>query len=153
MTNLVSIAENVSFSGKDKLTQIQKALEKALVSDSFSTNDSLYTYNEDRSYSGGEKQKIVAARAFYKNAPIYVFDEPTSALDAVSEYNFFNKLIEVSNEHLTIFVSHRMSSCKKCDKIVVLDKGRLLEVGNHDELIKTEGKYNELWTAQAVHYV
>ena len=103
--------------------------------------------------SGGEAQKAAIAKALYKDAPFVILDEPTSALDPVAEaeiYENFNKMI---GEKTAIYISHRMSSCKFCDKIVVLDKGRIAEAGTHRSLLQAQGIYYELYQAQAKHYV
>jgi len=108
--------------------------------------------NDGQEFSGGEEQKIAIARALYKNAPFVILDEPTSALDPLAEeeiYLKFNKLIE---NKTSIFISHRMSGCKFCDKIIVLDKGEILEVETHEGLMKNKNKYYELFSAQAKYY-
>ena len=104
--------------------------------------------------SGGEAQKIALARALYKDAPIVVLDEPTAALDPIAEaqvYSDFGKLVD----HKTaIYVSHRLSSCRFCDTILVFDHGEIVQTGSHEELVnKRDGKYYELWNAQAKYYV
>ncbi len=104
--------------------------------------------------SGGEAQKIALARALYKDAPIVVLDEPTAALDPIAEaqvYSDFGKLVD----HKTaIYVSHRLSSCRFCDTILVFDHGEIIQTGSHEELVnKRDGKYYELWNAQAKYYV
>ena len=104
--------------------------------------------------SGGEAQKIALARALYKDAPIVVLDEPTAALDPIAEakvYSDFGKLVD----HKTaIYVSHRLSSCRFCDTILVFDHGEIVQTGSHEELAnKRDGKYYELWNAQAKYYV
>ena len=104
--------------------------------------------------SGGEAQKILIARALYKNAPIFVFDEPTSALDPIVESEIYKRINLIVNNKTTIFISHRLSSCQFCDKIVVLDNGCLVQWGSHKELINDkDGQYYKLWNAQAKYYV
>ncbi len=104
--------------------------------------------------SGGEAQKIAMARAMLKNSPIFVLDEPTAALDPISERDIYEKFNEIIQGKTAIFISHRLSSCKFCDRILVLDQGRLVQMGSHDELVgKSGGKYKELWDAQAHHYI
>lgn len=103
-------------------------------------------------FSGGEGQKLALARAIYKDAPILILDEPTSALDPIAEYDLFSRLNEISEDKLTLFISHRLSSTKFCDKIVVLSDGKIIEIGSHDELIHKGGEYYELFTAQAKYY-
>ncbi len=102
--------------------------------------------------SGGEAQKIAIARALYKNAPFIILDEPAAALDPLAEaeiYENFNRLIQ---DKTAIYISHRMSSCRFCDRIIVLDGGQILEEGNHETLLKKQGRYYELYHTQAVYY-
>lgn len=104
--------------------------------------------------SGGESQKIAIARALYRNAPIMVLDEPTAALDPYAEYNLYKKFDDITDNKTVIYISHRLSSCRFCSKIIVLDKGKVVQIGKHDELLKNkEGKYFELWNSQAKNYV
>jgi ATP-binding cassette subfamily B protein len=103
--------------------------------------------------SGGEAQKIALARALYKNAPFIVLDEPTAALDPIAEFEIYSKFNEIVGDKTAIFISHRLSSCRFCDDIVVFQEGEVIQRGNHEALIKeTEGKYVELWNAQAQYY-
>lgn len=103
--------------------------------------------------SGGEAQKIVLARALYKDAPFIVLDEPTAALDPVSEYEVYSKFNEIVGDKTAIYISHRLSSCRFCDNIAVFDNGQIVQRGSHDELVADEdGKYYELWYAQAKYY-
>ncbi|MCI8287242.1 MAG: ABC transporter ATP-binding protein [Lachnospiraceae bacterium] len=104
--------------------------------------------------SGGESQKIALARALYKDAPFLILDEPTSALDPVSEYEIYSKFNEIAGDKTAIYISHRLASCRFCDKIAVFDGGEIIQAGSHDSLIAQEsGKYYELWHAQAQYYV
>lgn len=103
--------------------------------------------------SGGEAQKIALARALYKNAPFIVLDEPTAALDPVSEYEVYRKFNEISGGKTAVYISHRLASCRFCDKIAVFDGGHIVQRGTHEELIAdANGKYAELWNAQAQYY-
>jgi ATP-binding cassette subfamily B protein len=103
--------------------------------------------------SGGEAQKIALARALYKDAPFIVLDEPTAALDPVAEYEIYSRLNEIVREKTTIYISHRLSSCRFCDDIAVFDQGKLIQRGSHETLIEDRtGKYFELWNAQAQYY-
>lgn len=104
-------------------------------------------------FSGGESQKIAIARALYKDAPFIILDEPTSALDPLAEADIFLRLNEIVGDKTTIFISHRLFSCKFCDKIIVFDKGQIIQFGSHDELLSDKyGKYYELWHAQSQYY-
>lgn len=104
--------------------------------------------------SGGEAQKIAIARALYKDAPFIILDEPTAALDPISEFEVFTKFDEIIGTKSAIYISHRLSSCQFCNDILVLHEGRLIQRGNHNILIEDKnGKYYELWNAQAQHYL
>ena len=102
--------------------------------------------------SGGEEQKIAIARALYKDAPIVILDEPTSALDPISEYEIYKKFDLLVKDRAAIYISHRMSSCRFCDQILVFEHGRVTQKGSHEELMKEKGLYEELWNAQAQYY-
>ena len=102
--------------------------------------------------SGGEAQKLCLARAVYKGAPFIVLDEPTAALDPVSEYDIYTKFNAIVGTRTAVYISHRLSSCRFCDDITVLDKGEIAERGNHDSLVNSGGVYAEMWSAQAEHY-
>lgn len=103
--------------------------------------------------SGGEAQKIAIARALYRQAPILILDEPTAALDPQAEYEVYEKLNHISENRTAIFISHRMSSCRFCGRILVLDGGRLVQEGSHEELLRDSGgRYFELWHAQEQYY-
>ena len=103
--------------------------------------------------SGGEAQKIAIARALYRQAPILILDEPTAALDPQAEYEVYEKLNHISENRTAIFISHRMSSCRFCGRILVLDGGRLVQEGSHEELLRDSGgRYFALWHAQEQYY-
>lgn len=102
--------------------------------------------------SGGENQKLALARAMYKNAPLFVLDEPTSALDALSEAHLYQHFNEIIQDNTAIFISHRLSSTKFCDRIIFLGEGKVKEVGTHQELMKLNGEYKKLFTMQSDYY-
>ncbi|MBO5109828.1 MAG: ABC transporter ATP-binding protein [Clostridia bacterium] len=103
--------------------------------------------------SGGEAQKIALARALYKNAPFIILDEPTAALDPIAEAEVYSNFNSIVGDKTAIYISHRLSSCRFCDRIAVFDGGSVVQFGTHDELLANEnGKYYELWTAQAQYY-
>ena len=103
--------------------------------------------------SGGEAQKIALARALYKNAPFIILDEPTAALDPIAEAEVYSNFNSIVGDKTAIYISHRLSSCRFCDRIAVFDGGRLVQFGKHEELVADEkGKYHELWHAQAQYY-
>lgn len=103
--------------------------------------------------SGGEAQKIALARALYKDSPFILLDEPTAALDPISEYEVYSNFNAISGDKTTVYISHRLASCRFCNMIVVFDKGRIVQHGSHEELLSdVSGKYHELWNAQAQYY-
>ncbi len=102
--------------------------------------------------SNGQRQKIAIARFFYRNAPVAIFDEPTSAIDAESEYRIFNRIYEFFNNKSVLIISHRFSTVRNADKIVVLDGGKIIEEGTHSELMSKKGKYHSAFTKQAEGY-
>ena len=114
----------------------------------------LYKYIEEGvEISGGEAQKIAIARALYKDSDYVFLDEPTSALDPISEAEIYSLFDKLTNNKTAIYISHRMSSTKFCDNIIVLDKGKIIEEGSHDNLMKIDnGVYKELFEAQAKYY-
>jgi ATP-binding cassette subfamily B protein len=104
--------------------------------------------------SGGEEQKIALARALYKNSPILVLDEPTAALDPLSENEVYQMINKMAKDKTVIFISHRLSSCRFCNRIIVLHNGKIIEQGSHNELLLNEnGKYYAMWNAQAQYYI
>lgn len=102
--------------------------------------------------SGGQAQKVAMGRALYKDAPIMILDEPTAALDPVAEFEIYQKFSQIAEGKTAFYISHRLSSCRFCDEVLVFDKGKIVQRGNHDTLVKEAGKYQELWQAQAQYY-
>ena len=103
--------------------------------------------------SGGEAQKIAIARALYKNAPFLILDEPTAALDPIAEAEIYAQLDQITGDRTAIYISHRLSSCRFCDEILVFDHGQIVQRGAHEMLVNDEaGKYHTLWHAQAQYY-
>lgn len=103
--------------------------------------------------SGGEAQKLAIARALYHDAPFIILDEPTAALDPIAEYDIYTKFNEIIEDRTAVYISHRLSSCRFCDEILVFDKGRIVQQGSHETLLlQPDGKYRMLWNAQAQYY-
>ena len=102
--------------------------------------------------SGGEWQKIALARAYLRDAQVLILDEPTSALDARSEYEVFQRFAELTSGKMALFISHRFSTVRMADRIVVLEKGRIAEEGDHDALTQLGGRYAEMFELQAASY-
>ena len=155
-----SISDNVSCSLNGDKEKVVECLEQAGFGEKLKELPNgietiitkLYD-NDGIELSMGEKQKLAIARALYKDAPFVVLDEPTASLDPISEQEVYNKFNEMVKDKTAIYISHRLSSCRFCDKIAVLHEGKLVQVGNHDELVKDENsKYFELWNAQAQYY-
>lgn len=102
--------------------------------------------------SGGELQRLMLARALYKNAPIIILDEPTSALDPIAESDIYNKYNELTDGRMAVYISHRLSSTRFCDRIILIAEGRIDEEGTHDELIARNGHYADLFEIQSRYY-
>lgn len=109
-------------------------------------------YKDAIDLSGGELQKLMLARALYKNAPVIILDEPTAALDPIAENEIYEKYSELTKEHTSIFISHRLSSTRFCDRILFMDNGNILEDGNHEALMKKEGCYKKMYDMQSYYY-
>jgi ATP-binding cassette subfamily B protein len=109
-------------------------------------------FNNGVELSGGEWQKIAIARAYMKDAQLLILDEPTSALDARAEYSVFQRFAELTKGKTAVLISHRFSTVRMADRIVVLHKGQIIEMGSHEELIKKNGHYAELFMLQAKGY-
>lgn len=109
--------------------------------------------NNGKELSGGESQKIAIARALYKDPPFILLDEPTSALDPKSEAEVYESISKLVGGRTSLFISHRMSSTKFCDEIIVLNEGKLSESGTHEELLKANGLYAKMFMEQAKYYL
>lgn len=103
-------------------------------------------------FSGGEKQKLALARALYKDAPVIVLDEPTAALDALAEYNLYKNFDGIVQNKSAVYISHRLSSTRFCDRIAMFKSGEMVEYGSHEELIRRGGAYAEIFEIQAQYY-
>lgn len=102
--------------------------------------------------SGGESQKVAIARAFYKNCPYVILDEPSANLDPVAEYNLNSAMMQAAANKTVIFISHRLSTTVNADKIYVMENGRIIESGSHDELMKQDGTYAYMFRLQSEKY-
>ena len=157
----MSLGNNVSTSGTWDAAKAEKYLYEVGFGERYENfpnklETSIYKDfdTEGVELSGGEAQKVALARALYKEAPFIILDEPTAALDPIAEAEIYAKFDEIVGDKTAIYISHRLSSCRFCDKIAVFDKGEIVQVGTHEELLKDEqGKYYELWNAQAQYYV
>lgn len=128
-----------------KLEQLQNGIRQNLFHD-FEENGT--------DLSGGEAQKAAIARAVYKDSDIMILDEPTAAFDPYAEYDIYKNFHNITADKTVFSISHRLSSCRMCDRVVVMDRGRLVQCGTHAKLVEEKsGKYYEMWMAQAEHYV
>ena len=153
------LAENVAASieydsEKVKRSLIEAGFEKQLKKFKDGIYANLYQMKEKViEISGGEAQKIALARALYKDAAVVILDEPTSALDPVSEFEIYKHFDEMVQGKTSIYISHRMSSCRFCNRILVFDKGKIVQQGSHEQLMSQTGElYAKLWEAQAKYY-
>ncbi len=109
-------------------------------------------FNQGVELSGGEWQKIALARAYMKDAAVLILDEPTAALDARAEYEVFRRFSELTRGKTAVLISHRFSTVRMADRIVVLDQGEIIEIGSHEDLLQNNGRYAELFKLQAMGY-
>jgi len=156
-----SIADNVSCEMSDKKdeTKLDDSLRKADLMSKIETlpkkKDSILLKELDPQgtvLSGGESQKLMLARALYKNSPVILLDEPTAALDPIAENEIYTKYNSLIEGKTSIFVSHRLSSTRFCQRILFLEEGKIVEEGSHESLIGLNGKYAEMFGVQAKYY-
>lgn len=156
----LTLGENVAAAKDFDTVRVEECLKKAGFSQRLERMEKgistiLYrdTDEDGVEVSGGEAQKIALARALYKNAPFVVLDEPTAALDPISEHEIYSGFHKLVGDKTAIFISHRLSSCRFCDDILVFHEGRLVQQGTHEELLKNKiGQYCKMWNAQARYY-
>ncbi len=159
-----SVAENVAVGPEYDSERVKECLKEAGIYERVSRmkhgiesrllKDQQDGDEEGIEISGGEKQKIALARALYRDAPVVILDEPTSALDPLAEQDIYRRFNDMVSSKTAIFISHRMSSCKFCDEIVVFDDGEIVENGSHEELVSdADGIYHRMWEAQAQYYM
>lgn len=156
-----TLGENVAATDEYPKDKVEKALKQAGLAEKCKrlpkglqqcvTN----AFEEDGlNLSGGEAQKLAIARALYKDAPIMILDEPTAALDPYAEAEIYQQFQQLAEGKTLISISHRLSSCRICDRILVLEDGRLIQIGTHEELLQDkQGRYFEMWEKQAQYYV
>ena len=152
------VGENIAGSRRVDEARAWDALEKAGMKERvMEMEDKLDTLlykntGDGMEISGGEAQKLALARALYKDAPFVILDEPTAALDPLAEAEVYEHFKELVRDRTSIYISHRMSSCKFCDEILVLDEGKITERGTHSELLEQNGIYAGLYRTQAQYY-
>ena len=160
-----TVAENVALKEGGKMTaderkRIDALLQQAGLSEMMAKLEKgmdapLFKYLDDEGFepSGGEQQKLALARALYKDAPVIILDEPTAALDPRAEYEIYRQFNDLIQNKTAFYISHRLSSCRFCDRIAVFAKGRVAEYGTHEELVGiTNGIYAQMFGAQAQYY-
>lgn len=153
-----SLKENITI-GDDK-ADITDYIEKVGLTDKVNSlpdkeNTMIFKQFEKEGIepSGGEQQKIAIARALYKNSPVVILDEPTAALDPVAEYEIYRQFDSLVSHKTAVYISHRLSSCKFCDRIAVFSDGAIKELGTHEQLVGLEGGvYAGMFAAQAQYY-
>ena len=154
-----TIRENIGFDEPDNEDKVVTALKKAHIwervqqlprgMDTYLHKD----FEDGVEMSGGEMQKLAIARAFYKDAPVVILDEPTAALDPLAEQEIYRQFNDLALNKTALYISHRMSSSRFCDHVVVFDGGQIAEYGTHTELMKQDGLYAEMYRKQAQYYV
>ena len=156
-----SIAQNISMSDEDfDREKADAVLKKVAFSEKFQSLPDGYETQLTKEFSdngvnlsGGEAQKLALARVLYSSADVIILDEPSSALDPIAEYELNKAVTELSGDKTVIIISHRLSTTRFVDKIYMLEEGKIIEQGNHDALLKQNGKYAEMFKAQAEKYV
>ena len=159
----VTVSENIQFGEIDGEHSDGRVREAAIAANAddyilrlpngYETSLMRFFEREGIELSIGQWQKLAIARAFYSDSDILILDEPTASLDAIAEQEIYDQFDRLRHDKTTIFVSHRLSSATVATKIVVLEYGEVVEEGNHRELMEQKGKYYELFTTQAKHYV
>lgn len=157
----LSIAENIACCVKEKIDydRVNKCLELSGLRDrvnelKMGVNTNMLKELDDDGvvFSGGQIQKLMLARCLYKDSPINILDEPTSALDALAESEMYEKYSSLINGKTSVFISHRLSSTKFCDRIIMLNRGKIIEEGTHDELLKKNSEYAKMFNIQSSYY-
>lgn len=155
-----TIAVNVAQNDIDiDMERVKECVEKAglrakieALPDGYETYLNREIYEGAILLSGGETQRLMLARALYKDAPFIVLDEPTAALDPIAESDIYQKYNEMTSGRSSIYISHRLASTRFCDRIVMIDNAGIAEEGTHDELLKLDGKYARLYEVQSKYY-
>jgi ATP-binding cassette subfamily B protein len=142
----------------DDLDRIQIAAEKSLADGVIARLDGKYEQMLGRRFeggvdlSGGEWQKLALARAYLRDAQVLILDEPTAALDARAEYEVFERFNELTQTKMALFISHRFSTVRMAERIIVLENGAIVEEGNHQQLMALNGRYADMFELQASSY-
>lgn len=156
----VTVKENVAqcVDGIDE-TRVWQCIDKAGLTEKIKslpkgieTHLGRRVFKDGVEFSGGQTQRLMLARALYKNAPILVLDEPTAALDPIAENDIYQKYNDMTHGRTSFFISHRLASTRFCDRIIFVDGGKIAEEGTHDELLKNGGGYAYLFEVQSKYY-
>ena len=155
-----TVASNVAQSETEiDLERVKECVDKAdlrkkieSLPQSYETYLNREVYEDSVMLSGGETQRLMLARALYKDAPFIILDEPTAALDPIAESNMYQKYNEMTSGKSSIYISHRLASTRFCDRIIMIDNGGICEEGTHDQLLKLGGKYADLYEVQSKYY-
>ncbi|MDR1025706.1 MAG: ABC transporter ATP-binding protein/permease [Treponema sp.] len=152
--NITSLKDGPADAAKMADSLAKAGLDEKIASLPKGTDTYLYKFYEEDGVelSGGESQKLALARALYKDAPVVILDEPTAALDPRAEYEIYTRFFEMVKDKTAVFITHRLSSTRFCDRIVVLKDGSIVETGTHDALLERGGYYAELFNMQARFY-
>lgn len=155
----MTIAENISAEKEYDQEKLYSAFEKAGILEKINAlpdkEISLMdknVYKNAVDFSGGEKQKLLLAKAIYKNAPVLILDEPTAALDPIAENELYLKYNEMTDNKISFFISHRLSSTRFCDRILFIKDGMVAESGTHEELMALKGAYYRMYQIQSYYY-
>lgn len=155
----MTIAENVCTTSDYDSERLYSAFEKAGIANKINTlpdKEKSYmikdVYKDAVDFSGGEKQKLLLAKAIYKNAPVLILDEPTAALDPIAENELYLKYNEMTSGKISFFISHRLSSTRFCDRILFIKDGKIAESGTHEELMALKGSYYRMYQVQSYYY-
>ena len=155
----MTIAENITAEQSYDKERLFAAFDKAGITDkinSLSEKENTLmvkdVYKNAADFSGGEKQKLLLAKAVYKNAPVLILDEPTAALDPISENELYLKYNELTEDKISFFISHRLSSTRFCDRILFIKDGAVAEIGTHEELMAKKGAYYRMYQTQSMYY-
>lgn len=155
-----TIAQNVAQS-KDNvdMDKVKECIERAGIRDKieslpqgYNTNLGREVYEDAVQLSGGELQRLMLARALYKDAPIIILDEPTAALDPIAESDIYNKYNQLTKGRTSVYISHRLASTRFCDRIIFVEDGTIIEEGTHEKLVSGSGRYAELFEIQSRYY-
>lgn len=154
-----TLGNNISMQETYDLERAKRAIEDVGLKERIEEEKNAYERNMSHEVakdalelSGGQEQKLAISRAVYMDSPILILDEPTANLDALAEHEIYSKLNDLREDRTSIYISHRLSSTKFCDRIILLKGGKIFEEGTHDELMKKKGEYYEMFTIQGKYY-